>query len=141
MRTPTLQRPLSMKSCKYVSVRGKTLCIGCKFCFCSGSAFVLPLLCTGCKLYLCFRLFLIPNYHYKVTQIPYFSLYLSFSVIYHLVKCISIKGLAGGKEYTDIDHSTLWLSDSQKNIKLTTFDYDSRFCENDILKVLRIQNQ
>ena len=74
-----------MKSCKYVSVRGKALCIGCKFCFCSGSAFVLPLLCTSCKLYLCFRLFLIPNYRYKVTQIPYFSVYLSLSIIYLII--------------------------------------------------------
>lgn len=61
-------------------------------------------------------------------SLPLFSYHLS----HHVGKGISIKGLADGKEYTDIDPSTLWLSDPQKNIKLTTFHCDSRFCENDI---------
>lgn len=133
--TITLQRPLSMKSYKYVSVRRKALCTSFKFCFCSGSAFVLPLLCTSCKLYLCFRFFLISNYHYKVTQSPYFSLYLSLAIIYliMLLRVFPLKDLLMARNILILNiPSTLWLSDPQKNIKLTTFHCDSRFCENDI---------
>lgn len=145
--TITLQRPLSMKSYKYVSVRRKTLCTSFKFCFCSGSAFVLPLLCTSCKLYLCFRFFLISNYHYKVTQSPYFSLYLSLAIIYliMLLRVFPLKDLLMARNILILilQHFGFQILKRTSSLQLFIVIVDSVKMTLSILiqKVLRVQNQ
>lgn len=145
--TITLQRPLSMKSYKYVSVRRKALCTSFKFCFCSGSAFVLPLLCTSCKLYLCFRFFLISNYHYKVTQSPYFSLYLSLAIIYliMLLRVFPLKDLLMARNILILilQHFGFQILKRTSSLQLFIVIVDSVKMTLSILiqKVLRVQNQ
>ena len=145
--TITLQRPLSMTSYKYVSVRRKALCTSCKFCFCSGSAFVLLLLCTSCKLYLCFRFFLIPNYHYKVTQSPYFSLYLSLAIIYliMLLRVFPLKDLLMARNILILilQHFGFQILKRTSSLQLFIVIVDSVKMTLSILiqKVLRVQNQ